>query len=84
MTIRLQYVGHRSNSTGKRGGSVMSSLMTNWEDARKVVEMANNSTGKLKLPDYVVIHIGTYLIAGNALEPYTTITGKLRYEGLTT
>ena len=30
---------------GKRGGSVMSSLMTNWEDAQKVVQMANNSTG---------------------------------------
>ena len=26
----------------------------------------------------------TYLIAGNALEPYTTITGKPRYDGLKT
>ena len=26
----------------------------------------------------------TYLIAGNALEPYTTITGKLRYDGFKT
>ena len=26
----------------------------------------------------------TYLIAGNALEPYPTITGKLRYDGFKT
>ena len=30
---------------GKRGGSVMSSLMENWADAKAVVEQAENSTG---------------------------------------
>ena len=30
---------------GKRGGSVMSSLMTNWEDAQEVVKKAEASTG---------------------------------------
>lgn len=30
---------------GKRAGSVFASLMTNWEDAKRVVEMAENSTG---------------------------------------
>ena len=28
--------------------------------------------------------IRTYLITGNALEPFTTIAGKPRYDGLTT
>ena len=30
---------------GKRGGSIMASLMTNWQDAKDVVETANNSQG---------------------------------------
>lgn len=30
---------------GKRGGSIMASLMTNWQDAKDVVETANNSEG---------------------------------------
>nr|DAZ81463.1 MAG TPA: hypothetical protein [Caudoviricetes sp.] len=33
---------------------------------------------------YEEIHTGMILIAGNALEPYTTIIRKLDYEGLTT
>ena len=33
---------------GKRGGSIMASLMTNWQDAKDVVETANNSQGSAK------------------------------------
>lgn len=65
---------------GKRQGNIGSAILQNYEMAEDILEVSRNSAGSAEANKtasvYGNMHRKTYLIAGNSLEPYTTIYWK--------
>lgn len=73
---------------GKRQANIGTAILQNYERAQEIYEDSLNSDGSAEAGKVASIHgnmyCKTHLIAGNSLEPYTTIIGKLDYDGSTT
>lgn len=73
-------------NTFKSTYQILDELSQHWQNLSDVEQAALTEVlaGDIRLPECAVMHNRTYLTAGNALEPCTTITEKSRYDGLKT
>ena len=73
---------------GKRQANIGAALLENFDTVEDVLSTSRNAEGSAEANKtasaYSDICCKTHLIAGNALEPHTTICGKLVYDSLKT